>query len=199
VIDIHHKSWLLHCDPEATWAAYGRIENGAPERCSCDHCLNFIAQRDQILPARSAGSARVLGHRSSPRGRGLSPGATAGRLAPVWRMVPFHRDIRGSGSLEADASGGRRLRMVPVDGRFSLTFRRDAARSRAAEGPAPRSTGVRRPSALDPRSPGARLSPVRTSACTPGRLGLAPVPDRFRFRGPSAAALASLRPRSPWR
>jgi hypothetical protein len=47
VIEIRYKDWLLRCDAETTRAAYARIENGAPERCGCDHCLNFIAQRDQ--------------------------------------------------------------------------------------------------------------------------------------------------------
>src|SRR5262249_53401492 len=50
VIEIHYKDWLLRCDSGATQAAYARIGNGAPERCGCDDCHNFIALREQAYP-----------------------------------------------------------------------------------------------------------------------------------------------------
>jgi hypothetical protein len=43
--------WTLQCDHVVTGRAYEQVLKGAPERCGCDPCKNFVAQRQSIYPA----------------------------------------------------------------------------------------------------------------------------------------------------
>ena len=42
--------WTLAAEPEKTRAAYGRVQ-GAPERCGCNICKNFIQARESAYPS----------------------------------------------------------------------------------------------------------------------------------------------------
>lgn len=42
--------WKITYDYEATRKAYAQINVGDPERCRCEHCLNFAAVRDEVYP-----------------------------------------------------------------------------------------------------------------------------------------------------
>lgn len=43
--------WELEVDPEATRKAYANVPKGAPEKCPCEPCKNFIAARERVYPA----------------------------------------------------------------------------------------------------------------------------------------------------
>jgi len=126
VIEIRYKSWLLRCDPETTRAGYARIEQGAPERCGCDHCLNFIARREQSYPPEVLDLLTRLGidHRREAEVYHLA--RLPNGLHQYGGWFHFVGTFEGPGAWEADASGKRRPRLVPVDGHFSLALRRDA-------------------------------------------------------------------------
>lgn len=125
VIEIRYKSWLVRCDPEATRTAYAWIERGAPENCGCDHCLNFIAAREQSYPPEVRDLLTRLGidHRREAEVYYLA--RLPNGLHQYGGWFHFVGSYEGPDAWEADASGGRRLRLVPVDGRFALGFSRD--------------------------------------------------------------------------
>jgi len=126
VIEIRYKDWLLRCDTDATRAAYARIENGAPERCGCDHCLNFIAQREQSYPREVLDLLARLGIDYRREAEVYHLARLPSGMHQYGGWFHFVGSFEGPDPWEADASGRRRLRMTPIDGRFSLTFRRDA-------------------------------------------------------------------------
>jgi len=125
VIEIRYKSWLLRCDPEATRAAYARAERGAPEKCGCDHCLNYIALREQSYPPEALDLIARLGidHRREAEVYHLA--RLPNGLHQYGGWFHFVGTFDGPDAWETDTSGVRRLRPIPVDGRFSLAFRRD--------------------------------------------------------------------------
>lgn len=47
---VRFDRWTLRCDREATRQAYQQISQGAPEKCGCDPCKNFLAQRQSLYP-----------------------------------------------------------------------------------------------------------------------------------------------------
>jgi hypothetical protein len=53
--------WTLRCDSLATAQAYHAITQGAPERCGCDPCKNFAAQRQSLYPDTVAALLKQLG------------------------------------------------------------------------------------------------------------------------------------------
>jgi hypothetical protein len=57
--------WRLICDPEATRRAYKFIPIGAPERCGCSQCRNFVAARGQVYPGEVRSLFENLGIDSS--------------------------------------------------------------------------------------------------------------------------------------
>ena len=88
--------------------------------------LNFIAQREQSYPREVLDLLARLGidYRREAEVYHLARLPSGMHQYGGW----FHSagSFEGPDPWEADASGRRRLRMTPVDGRFSLTFRRDA-------------------------------------------------------------------------
>jgi hypothetical protein len=52
--------WRIAYDREATEAAYSGITEGA-EACDCKGCLNYLAQRDDVLPAEALELLAKLG------------------------------------------------------------------------------------------------------------------------------------------
>lgn len=47
---LHIKPYIVKYDEKATRQAYSQIDIGDPERCGCQHCLNFAAARDKVYP-----------------------------------------------------------------------------------------------------------------------------------------------------
>jgi hypothetical protein len=45
--------WIVKYDAEATRAAYGQIENGDADKCSCGPCRNFVQVREKIYPEQA--------------------------------------------------------------------------------------------------------------------------------------------------
>jgi hypothetical protein len=126
VIEIRYKSWRLCCDPEATRTAYAQIESGAPERCGCDYCRNFIALREQSYPREVLDLLAQLGIDYRREAEVYHLARLPGGLHQYGGWFHFIGTFEGPEPWEADASGRRRLHMVPIDDRFSLTFRREA-------------------------------------------------------------------------
>ena len=53
--------WVIHYDDKLTKNIYSKIEKGGPETCGCEHCLNFIANRDQLYPNTVKEIFNILG------------------------------------------------------------------------------------------------------------------------------------------
>lgn len=53
--------WKLRCDPEATRRAFSDVSVGSPERCGCEHCLNFADARNQAYPPEALAIFEQLG------------------------------------------------------------------------------------------------------------------------------------------
>ena len=58
---VEYHPWKIMCDVEATIRAYQVIEQGDPERCGCDMCLNYIAQRKTVYPDEFVSVLNLLG------------------------------------------------------------------------------------------------------------------------------------------
>lgn len=55
------RDWTFELDFERTYEVYQSVELGSPEKCSCNGCKNFVAQRDKIYPPEFRALLHVLG------------------------------------------------------------------------------------------------------------------------------------------
>src|SRR6267154_6013290 len=55
------RRWRLQSDPDATRRAFSNVPIGSPERCGCEHCLNFAAARNQAYPPEALAMFEQLG------------------------------------------------------------------------------------------------------------------------------------------
>ena len=128
MIEVAYRRWILEADVAGTREAFRRVESGSPERCGCDHCINFAAARRQLYPAGMLELFRQLGIDPAKETETyhLTRLDSGLHLYGGW----FHFIGRLSSGPDAKVptvKDSSTLKLVELDERFSLGFTKDRA------------------------------------------------------------------------
>ena len=115
--------WTLRCDRAATEEAYRQVLQGAPERCGCDPCKNFVAQRQSIYPAAVVSLFDQLGIDLAREAEIYHNGRMPSGLHHYGGWFHFVGSIeRGEDALVPVTAGGGTFALESVSEHFQLGF-----------------------------------------------------------------------------
>ena len=94
---------IIRCDPEATAAVYATLQTGYAEKCGCNSCRNFAAQRDVAFPASFCELLRQMGIDPAKEGEAFEYGPVSDGCHLYGGWFYFVGELVAAGEYNCDA------------------------------------------------------------------------------------------------